>query len=73
MLPSEFYYRTGICDFDEYDRANCVYMLTDLDKDAFCADWVKVRDSPIVADLSLKLSKARNELENIFEKFPLLG
>jgi len=52
MLQHEFEQRIGKKVLQEdYLAANAVYDCTDLDKDAFCADWKKHSQSVIIEEL----------------------
>ena len=52
MTQQEFIERTGIKDESTFEYANNLYMsITELDKDAFCEDFKKHRESRIVEDL----------------------
>lgn len=52
MTQKEFTDRTGLTpDNNEFDFIHSVYMHTPMDKDEFCKDFKKHRDSRIIRDL----------------------
>jgi len=52
MLQEEFENRTNLkVTADEFGYINSLYMDTNMDKDSFCKEYLKVRDSLILADV----------------------
>ena len=64
MTQQEFTQRTGIeVETMQYAAIEQVYMYTELDKDAFCADYKKHGDSVIISHLVNELNKMACEIE----------
>ena len=62
MTQQEFTQRTGIeVETMQYAAIDQVYMYTELDKDAFCADYKKHGDSVIISHLVNELDKTTYE------------
>lgn len=62
MTREEFTQRTGMeVDAMQYATIEQVYMYTELDKDAFCADYKKHGDSVIISHLVNELDKTTYE------------
>lgn len=56
MTQKEFEERTGIKPTEEeFDYINAVYMNTSMDKDEFCKEWKKYRDSRIIRDVHVRV------------------
>ena len=54
MLQSEFEKLVGYkVEPETYKVIESIYMTCSLEKDAFCKEWLKVRDSQILRDLAL--------------------
>lgn len=64
MLENEFKKLIGRdCSFHEYTVANSVYMETDLDKEDFCKEWDRIKDSRVVYELMSRISGYSRKLE----------
>ena len=62
MTREEFSQRTGMeVETTQYAAIEQVYMYTELDKDAFCADYKKHGDSVIISHLVNELDKTTYE------------
>lgn len=62
MTQQEFTQRTGMeVETMQYATIEQVYMYTELDKDAFCADYKKHGDSVIISHLVNELDKTTYE------------
>lgn len=62
MTREEFIQRTGMeVENTQYAAIEQVYMYTELDQDAFCADYKKHGDSVIIPDLVNELDKITYE------------
>lgn len=64
MTQKEFEERIGRdVTGDEFERANAIYMAAgDIDKDRFCADYKKHKDSEIIAALFETADKQKDRL-----------
>ena len=63
MTQQEFTQRTGIeVETMQYAAIEQVYMYTELDKDAFCADYKKHGDSVIISHLVVEMDKITYEV-----------
>lgn len=55
MLQSEFEKLTGYkVEPETYKVIESIYMTCSLEKDAFCKEWLRVKDSQILRDLALE-------------------
>lgn len=62
MLKQEFEDRTNLqVNEEEFNAINAIYMActNEMDKDAFCADYMKHADSVIVTDLTKRVETLR--------------
>ena len=56
MTQKEFEERTGITPTtEEFDYIHAVYMNTSMNKDEFCKEWKKYRDSRIIRDVHVRV------------------
>lgn len=75
MTQKEFTDRTGLTpDNDEFNFIHAVYMETSMDKDEFCNDFKKHRDSKIIRDLhatavnfELKCRQQKESIDDIVD------
>lgn len=52
MLQSEFYERTKVTlDSEQYKRVEAVYNEVEMDKDEFCKEWHKMRNSKLMGEI----------------------
>lgn len=52
MLQSEFTERTKVTlDGEQYAKVEAVYTNVSMDKDEFCAEWKKIRNSKLVGEI----------------------
>lgn len=52
MLQSEFFERTKVVvDGEEYAKIEAVYNEVQMDKDDFCAEWKKIRNSKLLGEI----------------------
>lgn len=52
MLQSEFYERTKVVvDGEEYAKIEAVYNEVQMDKDDFCTEWKKIRNSKLLGEI----------------------
>lgn len=69
MLQHEFDELMGITSTtEEYTLANAIYMDVDMDKVNFCKEWKKMRNSPLLNEVSDKLNAQRKHLHSADEK-----
>ncbi len=62
MLPSEFTERTCInLTGEEYAEVEHIYNSVQMDKDEFCALWLKNRDNKLIAELMNTIKKLEDD------------
>lgn len=60
MLKQEFEERTQLTVTEqEFDQINDIYMASSLEKDAFCAEWLKEGHGNLIFDILDKLTNCR--------------